>query len=222
MCKTKHMSHTSIGIFREQTQAETAVHHLMDGGFAREKMDISFPDPKESRGDVTDENGVLDSKVGRFFLEVFSGDANQALRYGAVAQRGVIIAVQSDFYADALKAAQIMDECGAINVDEEARLVEDSMTRSDRTLLDRKQVEEQKKQMEASIDSTPGHENTRTVQPDERGHIAPYTLHTRIVDRPIGGDYRLREEEIWVERSEGTLPETDASDATSGKETHTP
>src|SRR5688572_14147738 len=195
------MSHTSIGIFREQTQAETAVHRLMDGGFPREKMDISFPDPKESRGDTTDENGVLDSKVGRFFLEVFSGDANQALRYGAVAQRGVIVALQCDFYADALKAAQIMDECGALNMDEEARVLEDSMTRSDRTLADPGKVEEQKKHLEESTDSLPGHEHTRTVQPDERGHVAPYTLHTRIVDRPIGGDYRMREEEIWIEGS---------------------
>lgn len=196
------MSHTSIGIFREQTQAETAVHRLMDGGFSREKMDIAFPDPKESRGDATDENGVLDSKVGRFFLEVFSGDANQALRYGAVAQRGVIVALQCDFYADALRAAQIMDECGALNVEEESRVQEDGMTRSDRTLLDPTKVEEQRKHMEASLDSTPGHDHLRTVQPDERGHVAPYTLHTRIVDRPITGDYRVREEEIWIERAE--------------------
>lgn len=211
------MSHTSIGIFREQAQAETAVHHLMDGGFLREKMDISFPDPKESRGDATDENGVLDSKVGRFFLDVFNGDANQAFRYGAVAQRGVIVALQCDFYADALKAAQIMDECGAINVDEEARVQEDSMTRSDRTLLDPQKIEEQKKHLEASIDSTPGHEHTRTVQPDERGHVAPYTLHTRIVDRPIGGDYRIREEEIWAERTESIDPAEDVQPGSSDK-----
>jgi hypothetical protein len=196
------MSHTSIGIFREQTLAETAVHRLMDSGFSREKMDISFPDPKESRGDATDENGVFDSKVGRFFLEIFFGDANQALRYAAVGQRGVIVAVQSDFYADALKAAGIMDECGAVNVDEEARVLEDSMTRSDRTLLNSKKVEEQKKHFEASTESHPAHEHTRTVEPDERGHAAPYTLHSRIVDRPIGGDYRVREEEIWIERAD--------------------
>jgi hypothetical protein len=197
------MSHTSIGIFREQTQAETAVHKLMDSGFNREKMDISFPDPKESRGDATDENGVLDSKVGRFFLEVFSGDANQALRYAAVAQRGVIVAVQCDFYAEALKAAGIMDACGAINVDEEARVLENSMTRSDRTMQDSKKVEEQKRHFESSIESSPAHEHTRTVEPDERAHVPPYTLHSRIIDRPIGGEYRLRQEEIWLERSEG-------------------
>jgi len=193
------MSHTSIGIFPEQVQAETAVHRLMDGGFSREKMDISFPDPKESRGDTTDENGVLNSKVGRFFMEVFAGDANQALRYAAVAQRGVIVAVQCDFYADALKAAGIMDACGAVNVDEEARVLEDAMTRSDRTSLESKKVEEQKKHFDASTESNLAHEHVRTVQPDERGHAAPYTLHTRIVDRPIGGEYRVREEEIWIE-----------------------
>jgi hypothetical protein len=195
------MSHTSIGIFREQSQAETAVHRLMDGGFGREKMDISFPDPKESSGDPTDENGVLDSKVGRFFMEVFQGDANQALRYAAVAQRGVIVAAQCDFYAEALKAAGIMDECGAVNIDEEARVLEDAMTRADRTMTDPKKVEEQKKHVEKSIESHPTHEHTRTVEPDERGHAAPYTLHSRIVDRPIGGDYRIREEEIWIERT---------------------
>jgi hypothetical protein len=58
--KLSFMVQTVIGIFNESSNAECAVHELMDNSFDREHIDISLPpDPAETRGDGTDENGVL-------------------------------------------------------------------------------------------------------------------------------------------------------------------
>lgn len=206
------MAHTAIGIFREQTQAEAAVHKLMDNGFRRDKMDIALPDPNESRGDTTDENSTLNSKIGRFFIDVFQGDSNTALKYAAVAQRGVVIAVQGEFYADARKAAAIMDECGAVDVEREGRVLDDAMTRSDRTLQSQQRHDEIKQDLEASADAADVRQ--RSAEHHERVNTGEYAIHTRIVDRPVGGGFRVREEETRIERNEGATGGTVPSDDT--------
>jgi hypothetical protein len=197
------MSHTAIGIFRERAQAEAAVHALMDSGFRRDKMDIAFPDPNgnDNRGDTTDENSSLDSKIGRFFLDAFKGDANQALKYAAVGQRGVVIALQADFYADAQKAAAIMDQCGAVNVEQEGRVVEDSMTRSDRTFQRKEDVAREKHALESAADAAAA-DRAPTVSGEERISTDEYTIHSRVVERPAADDQRIRDEQTWIERKQ--------------------
>jgi hypothetical protein len=44
-----------------------------------------------------------------------------------------VVALHTESYEDALKAADTMDQFGAINVDERARLLEDSWSRDERT-----------------------------------------------------------------------------------------
>jgi hypothetical protein len=205
------MAHTAIGIFHERAHAEAAVHSLMDNGFRRDKMDIAFSDPGESRGDVTDENATLNSKIGKFFLEVFKGDGDQALRYAAVAQRGVVIAVQADFYSDAQKAAALMDSCGAIDVEQESRIVEDGMTRSDRTLQSSKAVAKEKESLETSADAAAEYSNRQPATNSDDRRTGAYTMHSRIVERPINEDVRLREEQIWIERNETDQPDSGAA-----------
>jgi hypothetical protein len=126
------MVQTVIGIFNDSSNAEWAVHSLMDNNFDREHIDISLPpDPSETRGDATDENGVLDSKIGKYFLNVFE-DTQLAMKYATVAQRGTVIAVLTNDYPSAVLAAGILDTCGALNIDEHFKVQDDGMTRDDR------------------------------------------------------------------------------------------
>ncbi|MBT1699197.1 hypothetical protein KK083_20035 [Fulvivirgaceae bacterium PWU4] len=179
------MSQTVIGIFESNSQAEAAAEMLTANGLSREKIDVSTPDATRGRGDVTDEKNTLDSSMGRYFQRIFA-DTDLAMKYAAVAQQGAVVAVQSDTWPDAEKIADILDRCGAINVDERARLLEDSWTRDDRT---RRSAGEDAPAVrtypgvaehEQPADSTL--ERSTTIQPQQRESLR---LHSRIIERPV-------------------------------------
>lgn len=121
-----------IGIFDNKTEADAAVTKLIGQNFNREYIDVSIPEKHQGRGDITDENATLESKTASYFSRIFQQEADVA-KYAAVAQQGVIVAVQTQNYTDATLAADILDEAGAINVDERIKVLEDSLTRADRT-----------------------------------------------------------------------------------------
>ena len=197
------MVQTVIGIFNDSGNAECAVHGLMDNNFDREHIDISLPpDPAETRGDGTDENGVLDSKVGRYFLNVF-GDTQLAMKYATVAQRGTVIAVLTHNYNDAVKAANILDECGALNVDEQFRVLDDGMTRSDRRMESRAAKTELNSEPDAEIskDRSPSLDSTvSSPQGVSREGIPGMVMtRSRIVHKTTGDEIHIKED-TWIDR----------------------
>jgi hypothetical protein len=180
------MAQTVIGIFDSNTQAETAAEMLAVNGFSRESIDVSTQDATRGRGDVTDEVNSLNSSIGRYFQRVFA-DADQALRYAAVAQQGAVVAVQAETYPEAERIADILDQCGAINVDERARTLEDSWTRDDRTRKSKPGTETPEvrtfpgiAEHEQPSDTTV--ERSAAVQPVQRESIR---LRSRIIERPV-------------------------------------
>jgi hypothetical protein len=197
------MVQTVIGIFNESNHAECAVHELMDNSFDREHIDISLPpDPSETRGDATDENGVLDSKVGKYFLNIF-GDTQLAMKYATVAQRGTVIAVLTHNYSEAVKAANILDACGALNVDEQFRLLDDAMTRDDRrmearaikTELNSEPDSEMSKDRSPSLDSS-----VSTPQGVNREGIPGSVItRSRIVHKSTNDEIHIKEDS-WIDR----------------------
>lgn len=197
------MVQTVIGIFNESSQAECAVHELMDNSFDREHIDISLPpDPAETRGDGTDENGVLDSKVGRYFMNVF-GDAQLAMKYATVAQRGTVIAVLTHNYSDAVKAAGILDGCGALNVDEQFRVLDDAMTREDRRA--------EARAIKTEFNSEPDSEMSKERSPSLDSSVSsPQGVHregipgsvitrSRIVHKATDDEIHIKED-TWIDR----------------------
>lgn len=197
------MVQTVIGIFNESSNAECAVHGLMDKNFDREHIDISLPpDPAETRGDGTDENGVLDSKIGRYFMSVF-GDTQMAMKYATVAQRGTVIAVLTHNYNDAIRAANILDECGALNVDEQFRVQDDALTREDR----RMEVRSAKTEMNSEPDSEISKERSPSLDssisspqgPHREGIPGMVMTRSRIVHKSTGDEIHIKED-TWIDR----------------------
>jgi hypothetical protein len=197
------MVQTVIGIFDGSGQAECAVHNLMDNNFDREHIDVSLPpDPAETRGDGTDENGVLGSKLGKYFINVF-GDTQLAMKYATVAQRGTVIAVLTHNYNEAVKAANILDECGALNVDEQFRVLDDAMTRSDRraearvakTQLNSEPDSDMSKERSPSLDSS-----VSTPQGVHREGIPGSVItRSRIVHKSTNDEIHIKEDS-WIDR----------------------
>lgn len=187
------MAQTVIGIFENDTQANAAVERLKAEGFSRESMNIYLQEETAGRGDVSDEKNTLDTKIGKYFRGVFE-NTNDALRYAAVAQQGAVVSLHTDTYGDALRAANFMDAYGAINVDERSVMLEDSLTREDRTGgYTRSDDTPQVKRFPgiAENERPSGFQTERTSLSGSAGDTI--RVHSRIVDRTTGGEETVRE-----------------------------
>ena len=199
--KHEIMEQIVIGIFDTSSQAEAAVETLVAANFSIDNMDVSDQTALRERGDVTDQN-TLNSSIGRFFTDIFN-NSNDALRYAAVAQQGIVVAIQVNDYDEAVRAADILDQCGAINVDERARTLEDSWTREDRT------SGYAQNRTGPSVKVYPGiaeYNNNFEKPDDDLAHSEQRTVETnnirmqsRIIERSAGDSTRVREEETTTQ-----------------------
>lgn len=210
----KHMAQTVIGIFDYNSQAETAIEMLVAKGFNREKIDIATQEQTAGRGDVTDEVNTLNSSIGRFFQRVLE-DADQALKYAAVAQQGAVVAVQSDDYSESLIAADLLDACGAINVDERTRMLEDSWTRDERTGGYSKKEEGQTPEIKV-FPAIAEHEQPTTIRSEESTAIQPeqresVRIKSRIIERPVSYGTPARDENGPVRVTHSNTEDTSIS-----------
>jgi hypothetical protein len=192
------MGQTVIGIFETSLEAQKAVEGLIARNFNRENINVSTPNEHRGRGDITDENNILGSKTATYFRNIFDSE-DDVLRYTAVAQQGVMVAVQTEIYENAVRAAEILNSFGAIDVNERSRLLEDSFTREDRTGgYDKNQNIQVKTFSGIAEHEKPS--GTMVEKPSasdmERGGVR---MHSRIVERTIPGVDTTHEEERWVE-----------------------
>lgn len=143
------MSQTVIGFFDDASEAQKAIERLQDIGISRQHVDISriagaapgtvsTDSVNPVSGSERDENSVRrtsddrtvdregrnTNKITDFFNNLFGGkdkDNDDAGRYSHVAQKSnTIVTVHAPSRELAEKAAEIMDDCGAIDVDERA------------------------------------------------------------------------------------------------------
>jgi hypothetical protein len=129
--KSIFMAYTVIGIFEHQQQLDAAINQLMLAHFNSEDIHVSKKEDMQGRGDATDENGTLGSKAGAYFKNIFA-DEKVAFQYAVVAQQATVLTFHTETWDDAVRAADILDDCGALNVRERSRMLEDGMTRDER------------------------------------------------------------------------------------------
>src|SRR5688500_14523354 len=109
-------SKTVVGLFENESDAQTAVQELSGAGISRDMIDISKGSKEsfESNSDQGEENGVF-----RFFKNLFGNDNDEADRYSTMNRKGYsIVTVHAQTSDQAENAADILDEYGAVNVDE--------------------------------------------------------------------------------------------------------
>ena len=136
------MALTVVGIFENAGDAQRAVDTLVSNGFDRSNIDVSnvsggtdtgygsgsaVPDRHANTSGTMAEEVVDDAKdvgsgIGDFFRSLFGSDDNDdyARRYSTVADRSSVLTVHSSTREEAERAADLLDECGAVNVDEKA------------------------------------------------------------------------------------------------------
>ena len=158
---------------------------------------------KTSDDRTVDQGGRNTNKFTDFFNNLFGNNKDDADRYSRVAERSnVIVTVHAQSREEAERAADIMDNCGAVDVDERAAQYAAGNTRTEGT-GERRDISNER---DTTIPRVEENLNVgkRTV---EQGGVR---VRSRIVERPIEEHVRLREEHVHVERQPVDRPVSDA------------
>lgn len=126
------MAQTVIGVFDDASEAQQAMQELMEAGFSRNNIDLSAQTSSDMTGSSsyqtdsahTHENREEKGGISGFFASLFGTDDDDDRRlrdnYTTVGDRHSILTVHAMDADEAQRAADIMDDAGAIDVDERA------------------------------------------------------------------------------------------------------
>jgi stress response protein YsnF len=197
------MAQTVVGLFDNATEAQQAVQELLNKGFIQSNIDISNQNAASattgtatSTADADDDN----DGIGGFFKSLFGGDDDDAKRYSHVARRSSsIVTVHVQSRDEAERAADILDDNGAVDVNERAS-----------------------QYGYAGSAGTSGRTDTGTTGAtipiiEENLNVGKREVTTGgarlrsfIVERPVEETLRLRQERVFVSRTPVNRPATDA------------
>jgi hypothetical protein len=120
------MVQTVIGIFDRVADADNAVERLTNSGFDRGLIDLSInkTEPSADRKlteDLPPDDDAFGERVNVFFRSLFP-DESEIEKFSSVARTGeAIITVQTKTENEAMHVARILDECGAVDVEDRAK-----------------------------------------------------------------------------------------------------
>lgn len=190
------MVQTVVGLFENEMDAQKAVQELENLGISREHVDVS-------RGSKDSFNASSDKKNGitRFFKSLFGSDNDDADRYSEVSSKGYsIVTVHAQSGDQAEEAADILDDCGAVDVNEKASQYGTSS--GSKNMGSRQDIGDEKdttiNRMEETIEVG--------KRKEDRGGVR---VRSRIVEKPVEEHIRLREENVNVERTNVNRDVTD-------------
>lgn len=213
------MAQTVVGFFDDAAEAQRAVQQLVSNGFDRDRIDVSSGNrgtgnvsasSDQSRGD-DNENGIT-----RFFKNLFGDNDEEANRYSKVGMSSnSIVTVHAQSSDEAERAADLLDDYGAVNVNERASGYDSTGTSGNSGFAGTSRVSDDT----YDNDRTGAFSNTSNLRDttdsdatierveenlevgkrtEERGGVR---VRSRIVERPVEESIRLREEHVTVERN---------------------
>jgi len=193
------MTQTVIGIFRNTDAAQNAVDKLLSSGFSDANVDIASD---RSLNYTTHKNeDEHESGIARFFKNLFGDDDDERERYTKAAERGTVVTVYAQTKEEAERAASLLDEYGAIDVNEDYGQYDDYNT--DDTYRQKRYTDEENGKTIPVIE-----ENLQVGKKEvQTGGVR---LKSRIIEKPVEENLRLREEHVRVERNTVDRPATDA------------
>lgn len=220
---------TVVGIFNTAAEAQQAVKQLTAAGFELDFVDVSQAAAGASNTDsntgsnytntsgtateaVGDAAGRTKDSVGGFFSSLFGGDSDEADTYAEVTRSGhSLVTVHVDTTEQAHKAADILDNAGALDVDSKAAEygVQNSYTAS------RPAAQAQPTTGTDGLSAQVIEENLQVGKRTEQ--TGGVRLRSRIVEKPVEASVRLREEHVTVQRTPVNRAATEA-DFTAFKE----
>jgi len=189
------MTQTVIALFNNATEAKRAVDTLVDQGFQRSNVDISRGNTDNNYYNDDSNRDTNESGISRFFSSLF-GDNDDADKYTRVAERNSsVVTVHAGSIEEARRAADVLDASGAMDVNEKAAEYGYSTTGGGDI-------------NKTSMDKRSGNETTSIPIVEENVQVGKREVETggvrlrsRIVEKPVEENLRLREERVTVERT---------------------
>ncbi|GAB3165670.1 YsnF/AvaK domain-containing protein [Telluribacter humicola] len=223
------MRQTIVGMFDSSEEARNAENKLVERGFDRSRIDISDRhEGYDTQHTSTDrDNDHKEDSIGHFFRSLF-GDTydDNADKLTHVARKsGCIVTVHADSREEAERAADILDDAGAIDIDDRAAQYGYAGTTGTTT------HREGYTNMEidpatgttgrVNNDLTTGRGTDRDSASmkvvEENLQVGKRTVQTggvrlrsRIIERPVEEHLRLRKEHVTVNRTPVNRAATDA------------
>lgn len=190
------MGFTVIGLFENRRNAQQASDQLVKTGFLKDKIDWS---PYKADGETVETNRYYDydedDRSTGFWDWLFGDDSDDYKRYSYAGSKSDIITVHAATKAEAERAAEILDHAGAVDVNDYTR---------DYTAY------------QAAMAKDAGDEATLKVL-EEQMNVGKRTIETggvrvrsRIIEKPVTEDVRLREERVYVRRNPINRPASEA------------
>ncbi|WP_242919557.1 YsnF/AvaK domain-containing protein [Pontibacter liquoris] len=210
------MAQTVIGIFDNAGEAQAAVAELTRNGFNRNNIDVS----DRRNADVAATGTVLDTheeedtdSIGEFFRNLFGSDKDKHEHYAEVARRGSIVTVHAQSADEAERAADILDNHGAIDIDEHATKYQAGAGMGAAATGQAMGAAATDKNLDVT-----GTDRTKSIPIIEENlqvgkrevQTGGVRIRSRIVERPVEERLRLREEHVWAERRPVNRPATEA------------
>jgi uncharacterized protein (TIGR02271 family) len=203
------MNQTVIGIFNSAAEAQTAAQRLAAAGFKMDHIDVASHRYAESTSSTSNQqaSGNTSDGISGFFSHLFGGDDDNANRYSHVAREsGSVVTVHCHSEENAHKAAEILDQAGAVDVDEQAAQTGYAATAG--TNLNTTGAQATTAQNTGQLSAQVIEENLQVGKRVEQTGGA--RLRSRIVSRPVEEHIRLREEHVSVRRNPVNRPATEA------------
>jgi uncharacterized protein (TIGR02271 family) len=219
------MALTVIGIFDQASEAQQAVDQLVSAGFSRQNIDLSaqtsqyqgdqtsqglIPDRHQNTSgtrteEVIDDTKDVGSDIGRFFSSLFGDDDDTRNTYSRVADQGSVVTVHAQTEDEAGRAADILDEAGAVDVNEKSAQYGYASAGTATSAA-------------GGMTNQPTTDSGQTIQVvEENLEVCKRTVETggvrlrsRIVARPVEESVRLREERVTLQRTPVNRPATAA------------
>jgi stress response protein YsnF len=203
------MAQTVIGIFNDREDAKNAVEDLRNNGFMDADIDTSNESiVREDGSSVSrDEGDSLGDRIERFFSNLFDND-EESTKYTSAARRGFVVSVRASSSEEATLASRILDDAGAIDVDDVG--VGSGLERPASADIDDRTDDSTRRSIPVVEEDI--NVGKREV---ETGRVR---VRSRIIERPVEQTVRLREERVEVERTPTNRPATEADFATDRNE----
>jgi stress response protein YsnF len=194
------MTNKVIGFFDDAAEAQEAVDELLQYGIDADNIEMSdsgVTPVNEKQDYVRDDKS--DNAITRFFKNLFGDDSEDARKYAQVGSSAkYIVAVEAASSEQAEEVADILDDCGAIDVDERAGRFGSGQ---------RLDTDDRNSTGYSSSGSTRG-QNESIQRAEEQLNVGKKEIEkgsvrvrSRIVETPVEERIRLREENIDVQRN---------------------
>jgi uncharacterized protein (TIGR02271 family) len=201
------MEKTLVAVFENNAEAERARQKLVEAGIV--ETDISMRSDIESGGDDSSSRKAVDAEnSGGFFSWLFGLDDNEKTegnQYRDAMRRGnVVLTVRSRDENLTDRIADILDDCGAIDVDARGQSSSEPALEASRNRSDKSQATTDNDTQRLSVVEEELQVGKRPVQ---RGGVRVYK---RVSETPVEQTVFLREELVGVHRRQVDRPATEA------------